>query len=203
MTFDGAGSLTAQDMIKINGDISQRTGAGSYTVNPSCTGSAILDDDFAGFAFDFMIIPGTGGSEFSFLVTNQGAVQSGDASKTDDKGCSDASLIGMYRVVSSGSSLDLGQFAAVGLRILDGAGHLTRADTTQSRNGDIGRSMGLTAKYAVNSDCTVTEQFETGSAFEGVVVAEGREAYFLQTAPPNTIAGVVQYKKQSRHQEDD
>jgi hypothetical protein len=202
MTFDGTGSLTAQDTFKINSDIGHRTGAGSYTVNPSCTGSATLDGDFAGFAFDFMIIPGSGGSEFSFLVTNQGAVQSGVAAKTDDEACSDGSLIGTYRVVSSGSSLDLGESAAVGLRVLDGAGHLTRADTTLSRNGDISRSMGLTAKYSISSDCTVSEQFETGSAFEGVVVAEGREAYFLLTAPLNTVVSVVQYKKQSRHQED-
>jgi hypothetical protein len=203
MIFDGAGGLTAQDTTSINGEIGHRTGAGSYAVNHTCTGSATLGDDFAGFAFDLMIVPGTGGSEFSFLVTNRGAVQSGVASKTEDKGCSDASLIGTYRVVSSGSSLDLGQFAAVGFRVLDGGGNLTRGDTTLSRNGEISRSMGLTATYSVNSDCTVSVQFATGQQYEGVVVGEGREAYFLQTAPRNTIVTVVLYKKQSRHHRDD
>lgn len=203
MIFDGAGGLTAHDTTSINGDISHRAGAGSYTVNPTCTGSATIDDDFAGFAFDLMIVPGTGGSEFSFLVTNHGAVQSGVASKTEGEGCSEASLIDTYRIVSSGSSLDLGQFAAVGFRVLDGAGHLTRGDTTLSRNGEISRSTGLTATYSVNSDCTLTEQFETGSTFEGVIVADGREAYFLQTGPRTTIATVVMYKKHPRHHKDD
>src|SRR5438874_2827089 len=92
--FDGEGNLTAQDTVSTKGVLSRRTGTGSYTVNPNCTGSASLAGDFAGFAFNFMIVPGMGGSELSFIVATPGTVQTGVASKTggDDDGCTVARL---------------------------------------------------------------------------------------------------------------
>jgi len=65
-TFDGVGGLRAKDTVSTNGSIVRRTGRGSYMVNANCTGSAKIGDDFM---FDFMIIPDSGGREFSFTVT--------------------------------------------------------------------------------------------------------------------------------------
>src|SRR2546427_4879815 len=44
LTFDGEGILNAQDASNNNGAFSRHTaGAGTYTVNPNCTGSASID----------------------------------------------------------------------------------------------------------------------------------------------------------------
>jgi len=102
--FDGAGGVTARDTVSTNGEISRRAGAGSYTVNTNCTGSAAIGDGFGKVSFDFMIVPGTAGGEFSFIVTNQGTVQTGVALKVGDKRCNEASLRGTYRVLGAGTN---------------------------------------------------------------------------------------------------
>src|SRR5229473_2565628 len=65
VTFDGDGILNVQDTFNNSVAISRRTGAGSYTVNPNCTGSASIDltsdapIDLEHLEFNFMIVPGT------------------------------------------------------------------------------------------------------------------------------------------------
>ncbi len=194
-SFDGAGGLTARDTVSDNGTIRRRIGAGSYTVNVNCTGSAALGNDFGNLTFDFMIVPGTGGAEFSFIVTNEGAVQTGVARKTGREECTEASLHGTYRVLGAGTNFDVGLISAVGFRILDGAGHLTSAEDTFSSNGVISHRIGRAAAYSVNSDCTVTELFEDGLTFDGVIVAGGREAYFVRTNSTPRTAITALYKK--------
>jgi hypothetical protein len=87
------------------------------------------------------------------------------------------------------------------MRILDGAGNLTWAEDTISRtvppSGEqqIIHRAGRTATYQVLSDCTVSEVFADGATFEGVVVAEGREAYFVRTGPGNTGPIPVNYTR--------
>jgi len=195
--FDGEGGLTAQDTLNINGVTSHRTGTGSYAINPNCTGSAKVDGDYAGFAFDFMIVPGAAGSEFTFIVTNPRTIQTGFAMRTGDE-CTLASLKGTYRVLGGEQP-----FAAVGLRILDGAGSLTSAEDTVSMNGVISHRIGRSAAYTVEQNCTAHEIFADGPTFEGVIVAGGAEAYFLRTNGPAARVGTALYKKRSRHHDDD
>src|SRR5260370_23306849 len=84
-TFDGAGGLTAQDTLARSGIKAIRhAGVGTYSVNDDCTGHAKIDltpvpdpnvpnseFDLEHLEFDFTIVPGTHGREFSFIVTNQ------------------------------------------------------------------------------------------------------------------------------------
>lgn len=199
-TFDGEGGLTAKDTVSTNGKIVRRTGRGSYEVNANCTGSAKIGDDFGEFMFDFMIVPDSGGREFSLIVTNPGAVQTGVALKTGDEECSDASLMGTYRVLGAGTNIGIALIGAVGFRVLDGAGNLTQAEDTFSSNGTISHRIGRSAIYLVKGDCTVTEVFADGLTFDGVIVAGGREAYFVRTNPGTAITAL--YKKQSSHHDD-
>jgi hypothetical protein len=199
-SFDGEGGLTAKDTVSTNGKIVRRTGRGTYVVNANCTGSAKIGDDFGEFMFNFMIIPDSGGPEFSFIVTNQGTVQTGVALKTGDDECSDASLKGTYRVLGAGTNIGVALIGAVGFRVLDGAGNLTQAEDTFSSNGTISHRIGRSATYIVKADCTVTEVFEDGLTFDGVIVAGGREAYFVRTNPGTAITAL--YKKQSLHHDD-
>jgi hypothetical protein len=210
MTFDGVGGLRAQETRTSTGPVIRRSGTGTYSVGLSnfpvpsraeCMGSATLGGDFGGLTFDFMIVPGSKGREFSLIITNPDKVQTGVARQTGDEPCSDASLEGTYRVQSAGLSLRNGPIGAVGMRILDGAGNLTWAEDTISRTvpppgeQQIIHRAGRTATYQVLSDCTVSEVFADGATFEGVVVAEGREAYFVRTGPGNTGPIPVNYTR--------
>ena len=192
-TFDGEGILNAQDTANNSGAISRRTGVGSYFVNPNCTGSATVAGDFAGLTFDFMIIPGTDGSEFSLIVTNSGTVETGDGQRIPDEECTDATVQGTYRVLALGFALGNGPTAAVGIRIVDGAGNISGTDT-QSVNGNIiHRNTPYT--YAVNSNCSGTSTSADGRTFDWAIVDGGSQVFFIRTNPGTIASGT--FRKQS------
>ncbi len=201
--FDGESALSAQDTLNTAGVVTHRTGVGSYTVNANCTGSAKVGGEFGGFSFEFTIVPGSRGSEFSFLVTNSGTAQIGVAEKTGHE-CTLATLHGTY--LNVGNQFDLGdgrRSKAVGFRIVDGAGNYSGEDS-QSTDGIIAHRA-ITAVYTVNRDCTGTSTFTsstgggTGAQFDSVIVGGGAQAFFLSTRPGTIALGM--FKKQSgRHE---
>jgi hypothetical protein len=168
-------------------------------VNSNCTGSVNIDGDFLGFKADFTVIPESHGSAFTFIVTNTFTNQAGEAERVarqdrdGDEGCTQADLRGTYRVLGAGTTLATGLTTAVGYRILDGKGHLTLAEDTRSVDGQISHRLGRTADYTVDSSCAVKEVFADGLTFDGVIVAGGREAYFIRTNPGTVITAL--YKK--------
>jgi hypothetical protein len=199
VTLDGAGGLSAQDTVSNNGVIGRRNGSGAYTMKPNCTGSVSLNGDFLGFSADFTVVPESRGREFTFIVTSPFTNQAGEAKKVarqggdGDVGCTLADLQGTYRVLGAGTTLATGLTNAVGYRILDGQGHLTWAEDTRSVAGQISHRIGRTAVYTIASNCAVTEVFADGLTFDGVVVAGGREAFFIRTNPGTVITAL--YKK--------
>lgn len=199
VTFDGAGGLSARDTVSNNGVIGHRNGSGAYTVKSNCTGSVSLDGDFLGLSGDFTVVPESHGSEFTFIVTNPFTNQAGEAKRVarqnrdGDEGCSLGDLEGTYRVLGAGTTLASGLTTAVGYRVLDGQGHLTWAEDTRSVTGVINHRIGRTASYSVDSSCAVTEVFADGLTFDGVVVAGGREAFFIRTNPGTVITAL--YRK--------
>lgn len=197
VTLDGAGGLSAQDTVSNNGVIGHRTGPGAYTMNSNCTGSVSLNGDFLGFSADFTVVPESSGMEFTFIVTNAFTNQAGEAKKVaqQDEECTLADLQGTYRVWGAGTTLAGGLTTAVGYRILDGQGNLTFAEDTRSVAGQISHRIGRTAVYTVAPSCAVTEVFADGLTFDGVVVAGGREAFFIRTNPGTVITAL--YKKYS------
>jgi hypothetical protein len=200
-TLNGAGGLSAVDTVSNNGVIGRRNGSGVYTMNSNCTGSVSLNGDFMGFSADFTVVPESRGREFTFIVTNSFTNQAGEAKRVarqdgdGDEGCTLADLQGTYRVWGAGTNLAKGLTTAVGYRILDGQGSLTLAEDTISVAGQIGHRIGRTAVYTVASNCAVTEAFADGLTFDGVVVAGGREAFFIRTNPGFVITAL--YKKYS------
>src|SRR5258708_18515184 len=230
-TFDGAGGLTAQDTLArsslratitsntttIISNTTRHAGAGTYGVKANCTGHASMDltldpnrsdpnssvkVDSEHLEFDFMIVPGGHGREFSFIVTNQaitdqtlcsGAMpdctpkptlpeQTGVAWSIGDEPCRPASLQGTYRLLSTGPNLTrLGANANVAFRVLDGAGLMIRGGGPGLPNGAILSTAGRTGNYSVQRDCTGTLVRNDGATFDAVVVDGGRQAYFLRT----------------------
>jgi hypothetical protein len=198
MTLDGAGSLSARDTVSNNGVIGARNGLGTYSVNFNCTGSVTLNGDFQGFSADFTLVPENHGSGFTFIVTNSGTNQSGEArrvARPGTQGCTQADLQGTYRVVGAGTILPNALVTAVGYRILDGQGNLTWAEDTRSVSGTISHRIGRTATYTVDASCAISEVFADGLTFNGVVVAGGREAFFVRTNSGTVITAL--YKKRN------
>ena len=232
LTFDGAGGLTAQDTLArsslrakitsntttIISNTTRHAGVGTYGVKANCTGHASMDltldpnrndpgssvkVDSEHLEFDFMIVPGAHGREFSFIVTNQGITdqascsaavpdctpkptlpeQTGVALSIGDEPCRPASLQGTYRLLSTGTNLTrLEANANVGFRIFDGAGLITDGADTGFANGTVvPGTMGRSGTYIIRDDCTGTETRNDAATFDLVVVDVGRQAYVLRT----------------------
>ena len=199
IAFDGQGGVTAQDTVNNSVAISRRTGIGGYTVNSNCTGSAELGGDYGGLSFDFIIVPGSGGSVFSFLVTNPGTIQPGVAVATGDKECALATFKGIYLNLRADTRFPVGgPIAGLEVADADGMGNISFPQVTQSRNGVFTHPT-ATGTYRVNPNCTATLNLIVDgvapSHREGVVVAGGNEAFFVGTLSPGII-GTAQFKKQ-------
>jgi hypothetical protein len=210
VTFDGEGILNALDTFNNNGVITRRTqGVGTYTVNSNCTGSASVEGDFEGLTFDFMIVPGTGGSEFSLIVKNSGTVETGaaigtvatgDAQRIHDEECTLATVQGTYRLLAHGFAPAPGNApsASVGIRLVDGAGNLSGHDTV-SMNGmiqprDVLSTYVVPNPFQLNSNCTGTQSWTDGRTFDWVIVAGGAQVFFIRTNPGTINSGT--FKKQ-------
>lgn len=204
--------------ITITSNTTRHAGAGTYSVSANCTGHASMDltldplrpvpnspftVDSEHLEFDFMIVPGTHGREFSFIVTNQAITdqalctalvpdctpkptmpeQTGVALSIGDKPCSPASLQGTYRLLSTGTNLTRVEANAnVGFRTLDGAGLQTDGADTGLANGKINQPVDRTGTYSVLHNCTGTLRRNLdGATFDFVVVDRGRQAYTLRT----------------------
>src|SRR6266581_179154 len=196
-TFDGAGHIVVRDTLARSGTPAVRhAGIGRYGVIANCTGHASIDlasdpdpngkIDSEHLEFDFTIVPGAHGREFSFIVTNQALTN--QTLSTGDEACSDASLQGTYGLVSTGTNLvnplKPVANANVGFRTFDGAGQITDGTDTGLQNGAIVPAGDRTGNYSVQSDCTGTATRSVaggGNTFDLVVVAGGRQSYLLRT----------------------
>jgi hypothetical protein len=73
--FDGKGNGANTFSASVNGEIHRGVIAGgTYTVNPDCTGTRLLND---GSTYDFVVVPD--GSTFSWIEVDSGTVISGSA----------------------------------------------------------------------------------------------------------------------------
>ena len=72
VTFDGSGAFVSAGVSSLNGNVSESTGTGTYTVNPDCTGTytSLSSTGRTGTAF-FVIADN--GNEIHILPTNTGA----------------------------------------------------------------------------------------------------------------------------------
>jgi hypothetical protein len=197
VTFDGEGNVSHKDALNTNGKTIRRSGNGNYQVNSNCTGSVAVTGDFGQFSFDFMIIPGSSGKEFSLIVTNPGAIQTGEAVHVGEEECTLATLHGAYRL--SGFTPPGPLRAAVGFRIADGKGTYYGEDT-QSINGVIGVRI-VMAPYTVNADCTGTSP-GSGGEFDVVFVDNGNQVFFLRVDPGFISLGLFK-REARRHRSED
>ena len=197
--FDGEGNVSVKDTLNTNGEILRRSGTGNYQVNSNCTGSVAVTGDFGQFSFDFTIIPESSDAEFSLIVTNRGAIQTGEAIGVGEEECTLDTLRGTYR--QSGFTPPGPRSASVGFRIADGNGRYYGEDT-QSINGVIGHRT-VVATYTVNPDCTGTSTTDIGGGahFDTVYVARGSQKFDLRADPGFISLGIFE-REAWRHGED-
>lgn len=199
--FDGDGNVSVKDTLNTNGKILRRSGTGNYQVNTNCTGSVAVAGDFGQFSFDFMIIPESSGAEFSLIVTNPGAIQTGEAIGVGGEECTLDTLRGTYR--QSGFTPPGPRSASVGFRIADGNGNYYGEDT-QSINGAIGHRT-VVATYTVNPDCTGTSATNIGGGanFDSVYVARGSQKFDLRADPGFISLGIFKREERRHGREDE
>src|SRR5215475_4102866 len=210
LIFDGAGSLTAQDTLHTasgsTGAIGRRTGTGTYTVDPNCTGSGEIGGDYGGLSFHFAIF--NHGREFAFMVTNPGTDQVGVAMTTGDEECTLASYKGTYANVrfhdyrapffsSINAGLEFG--------IVDGKGNISFPPVVQSLNGVFSHPT-ASGTYTVTPNCIYTQDFVIVNGAtsrrvfrEGVIVDSGNQVWGIGTTPTNRLVGFARLKMMSHN----
>lgn len=73
LTFDGHGILTGSGISSVNGYVAADTFAGTYQVNPDCTGN-YTGQDPTGFTVNAYFVIDDGGNELRTVITDQGNV---------------------------------------------------------------------------------------------------------------------------------
>ena len=89
-TYDGMGNLTALDASGVNGNVPPgwRTGTGSYTVNPDCTGTETIS--FPGQAdIHAQFVVAQSGNKLHFVNVDPGVALSGEVERIVAPKCQD------------------------------------------------------------------------------------------------------------------
>jgi len=73
-TFDGKGATTGTATLSANGNIFQLTFASTYTVNPDCTGTFMLQIASVGITQHVFFVIDDSGTEFRAIETDAGCV---------------------------------------------------------------------------------------------------------------------------------
>jgi hypothetical protein len=90
-TYDGLGNLTALDASGVNGNVPTgwRTGSGTYTVNPDCTGTETIS--FPGQAdIHAQFVLAQSGNKLHYVNIDAGISLSGEAERFDAPKCKQA-----------------------------------------------------------------------------------------------------------------
>jgi hypothetical protein len=134
---------------------------------------------------------GTDGGKGSIIPSVQAKDDDDDRDRSP-RPCSLRTLNGSYGGTFSGTIVGFGPIAGIGVANFDGHGHVTGTDTVNI-NGSGGIFESSSGTYTVNSDCTGTrvEAFPDGRVVSSsfVIVNQGKETLFLNTAPGVVITG--------------
>ncbi len=181
LQFDGMGTLTT--------NLNSTTGTGSYTVTPSCTGSAAVQDA-AGNSYNVQFTV-TADSGLMVSVTTPVLMFSG-AGKPQSARCSNATLKGPFNIVMEGRQVNLSgalasTFQAVGSATFDGAGNLT-FNLTANSNQFRGRLETMSGTYGLDETCTGTVDISSGGTAAFTLIADGDGQSFTINGGDGTFA---------------
>ena len=111
-----------------------------------------------------------------------------------EESCSNRTVEGAFALAARGQTENLEHTTAnLGRIVVDGHGNLT-GTLTVSVNGRIARGQHVAGTYAVNADCTGSEQFTIGTdptprTADFVIADHGRQISFLETDSGTVFVG--------------
>jgi hypothetical protein len=124
--------------------------------------------------------------------------------KAEDRGCSNATLIGNYADQDTGTIIGAGPFAGVNLDTFDGHGKMT-SQGYSSVNGSIAYGA-ATGTYKVNRDCTGTYSLHdtSGNTFDGYfVIADSGNELRIVITDAGTVISCIARKQFPEHERRD
>jgi hypothetical protein len=168
-TFDGQGNSLATERISRNGVVNVTQSPSAYTVNPDCSGTLTVNGAIV--AHLLIVHQGTGVLGMSLTPgDNVSSHYEKVVDRSDDAGCTNASLTGTYGFQRMGQNPQ-GPVTALGIGTFDGQGSDVASQTT-SRSGVFSDQQPFVSFYTVNPDCTGTAILN-GSAFAYFVIVHG------------------------------
>jgi hypothetical protein len=202
LTADGAGNLSGNETLSLDGSIIPRTFSGRYAVNPDGAGSITLYPNW-GPAMNADIVIANGGRSVKLVLTDLNNALSGELDAqaplqptgrtydaTSINGGFDFNLTGYAydtRSVRSGLITEVGRLA------LDGGGNVTGYSTLSLGGGIIRRT--FTGSYTVNADGagSLTLSPSWGPPINaGIIVSDaGTRVDIVLTDSASLISGVM------------
>ena len=188
LQFDGNGNVTVTDSTSTsNATNTPSTLTGTYSVSPSCLGTATLTDASShAYSMTFSIYS-VSATSTNLYVALSGASQSlmlGTAHSITAGSCSASNLSGVYALTLSGRSISTsGNFAgslqSVGTATFDGVSSVTIAGTYDT-NMSQATTFSYTGTYTVPSNCDGTGSIViAGPAVFTLVVWDGGKDFDL------------------------
>ena len=123
-------------------------------------------------------------SKFTMVLAALVVLAAAKPALADSKTCSNATLNGNYAAVLTGFSGGFA-FSALDLATADGNGNLTGTGTVNV-NGTVSTGVPISATYTINSDCSGTVTFSSGTTQALIVKTDGSVVYIIRTGPPST-----------------
>jgi hypothetical protein len=183
VTFDGAGNLSATFTVSFDGMSMPGTATGTYVVKPDCKYSDSITPSGGAPGHHAGTITGKGLlREVNYIFTDPYIVGWGTLKETPARGCSPATLRGMYGLFGQGTiTAQMPGFpppplpvAHSGSFTADGAGTLSGKDTINMDGVAIPDT--FTATDTINPDCTVSSIITTSLGVlheSGTITGEG------------------------------
>ena len=197
LTADGAGNLTGNGTLSLNGSIIRRTFTGTYTINPDGTGSMVLYPTF-GPNIHADLVLASGGRSVKFVLSDANNALTGTMRTQAQTQVYDvSSMNGGYEFNLTGSAFEpdgtRDLITEVGLLTADGHGGLS-GSATLSLNGDIIRRT-FTGNYTVNANGmgTIVLYPSFGPTIDAdmIVYPSGSAVEFVLSDPSNVFAGAM------------
>ena len=195
--------VTFSSTASFNGILIPQDFTGTYTINPDCTFSTLVNlPEPINLPVTFIGILSDGGNEIRDLFVNPpGVLVYGAGRKQNLAECTNRQLSGSYQFELSGSILQTAsntriQFSALGKIDADGSGNLV--GTLGSNYAGLSTQEEISGTYTVQSNCIFELKYYTsgedtgpgnGVTLKGVLIDKGAGAYLMVLDP--SIATVL------------
>lgn len=195
--LDGNGNSSIITTLSLAGFILEESYGGTYTINPDCTATVILQIPFPGspqpVPFQFQGVLANNGNTMNLLLLSPlGTDVRINLSKQRRASCTNGDLNGDYAlnlagVIINSPSVPAGPFARVGKVSFDGAG----AFSANVHTSYAGRLVPETFRgtYVMDKNCSFTTTFSMGftSGWFGVMADTQSGANLIQSAPSGAV----------------